>query len=266
MKASFILCTGWWCDNNDSNDRAKKYGDESLRKVDFFNEWYRSVNKFISPSHIIVVDSASPVKPDISKLENVRWITLKQNFGHSTQHVGKYSGVMHSFFTSLKEVENSDADYWVYLEQDALVKGVDIINFAISKMRKPMMFGSGIKTPQPVQQSLMIVKKSYISKFVSHLQTIKAKDCEISPEMKFAIASNYILRLLPESVYIYVEKNNLFAKFIKKIIFKISNSFVSDYQPLPFGFGRVRPINFTDEYLYFQHASKDELDIYKQNI
>ena len=47
-------------------------------------------------------------------------------------------------------------------------------------------------------------------------------------------------------------------------LFKIINkfSFVRDYDYLSFGYGRERPIDFTDEVFYFQHGSKEELEKY----
>jgi hypothetical protein len=41
-------------------------------------------------------------------------------------------------------------------------------------------------------------------------------------------------------------------------------SIFKQYAVLPFGYGRVRPINFSDDIFYFQHGSVDEINAYKK--
>lgn len=263
-KYKYIIASGWWCDNDISNDRDIKYGYSDLRKVDFFYKWFSSVIENTSPDSLCIIDSHSPLKPDISKLEhNIVWIEMDRNAGHSTHHVGKYCGVSLSFFNSMMRVYSSDADYWVYVEQDALLRGKGIIEHAIDNMKhKSVTYGSGWGTPQPVQQSLIIIKKSYIPKFIFNYCNIKATDSEISPEYKFAIATNVILRHLPDFLYRKLNGKSLMSKLLSRLIFILSNSSISDARTLPFGYGRVRPINFSDKYFYFQHGSDFELRDY----
>lgn len=40
----------------------------------------------------------------------------------------------------------------------------------------------------------------------------------------------------------------------------------SDYALLPFGYGRVRPINFSDETFYFQQGTASEIDVYRRKM
>jgi hypothetical protein len=40
--------------------------------------------------------------------------------------------------------------------------------------------------------------------------------------------------------------------------------FLKQYSVLPFGYGRVRPINFSDDIFYFQQGSVDEINAYKK--
>ncbi|KZN51373.1 hypothetical protein [Pseudoalteromonas luteoviolacea] len=261
----YIIASGWWCDDDKADDRAAKYGNSELRKVGFFDKWYEAIRKNASPHQIVVVDSHSPVKPDLSKYENLVWLEKDRNAGHSTKHKGKYCGVTISFLTSLMHVYCSEADYWVYIEQDALIKGPGIIEHAIQKMTKPMMFGDGWGTPQPMQQSFMIIKREYIPTFIAQLCRISAKDCEISPEYKFAIASSKILSVMPECFFKGIEKGTFLQKVLAKMTFYFANTdFMSDSSLLPFGYGRARPINFNDDYFYFQHGDESELNNYSE--
>ncbi|OCH14219.1 hypothetical protein [Aliivibrio fischeri] len=266
MNAKYIVATGWWCDDNSSDDRNTKFGSQNIRKVDFFDKWYSAIKENTSAEKIIVIDSCSPVKPRVNKYPDIEWIELDKNYGHSTKHDGKYCGVSRSFLLSLMRTYVSDVDYWVYIEQDALIKGVGIIDFAISKMNKNMMFGSGLMTPQPIQQSMMIIKREYIPTFIKNYTKILSSDNKISPELKFAVAATPILRLVPEFVFKGLDNPTFSSRVINKLVFTIVNSKLSNYQPLPFGFGRVRPINFDDQFFYFQHGDDIELSAYDEMV
>lgn len=266
-KYKYTITSGWWCDNDFSDDRKNKFGNSELRKVDFFYKWYNSVKENTSPTNICIIDSHSPIKPDISRFKDITWIEMDRNAGHSTNHDGKYCGVSLSFLTSMMRIYCSDVDYWVYIEQDALLKGRGIIEHAIDNMNGAnIMYGSGWNTPQPVQQSLIIVKREYIPKFIYEYCSIESKDSEISPEYKFAIACTPFLRLFPEVAFKNVDNGNLLSKIFAKFSFILSNSCFSEAKPLPFGYGRVRPIDFSDEFFYFQHGSEKELfDYFLEN-
>ena len=123
------------------------------------------------------------------------------------------------------------------------------------------MFGNGFGTPQPTQQSFMIIKTSHISHFIKNFTAIKAKDNLISPELKFAIAVSPFLRLLPEFLFYDIHSRSI----KNKILWKLFNLF-QGFDDLPFGYGRVRPLNFDDQYLYFQHGDTEELDLFLKKI
>ncbi|MFV7770802.1 hypothetical protein [Shewanella marisflavi] len=262
-KYKYIVASGWWCDNDSTEDRKNKYGNAELRKVDFFYKWYSSIKENTNANNIYVVDSNSPKKPDITGCDDITWIEMELNAGHSTNHLGKYCGVSLSFFTSMMRVYCSNSDYWVYIEQDALLKGKGIIEYAIDRMNGAnIMYGSGWGTPQPVQQSLIIVKREYIPEFISRYCSIKSKDSEISPEYKFAIVCSPLLRILPECFFKNIDNGSLFSKIVARLTFCLANSLFSQAKLLPYGYGRVRPIKFSDDFLYFQHGNEKELDYY----
>ena len=261
----YIITTGWWCTNdNKLDDRKRKYGDSFIRTDEFHKTWFNAVNTFTKPKKIYIIDSNSPVKPLMNQ-EKEMMISLHNNAGHSTKLIGKLSGVSRAHLLGMSLAMVNEVDYWVYIEQDALIFGNDIIEKCIEKMTKPYMFGSGKGTSQPVQQSLMIIKKEGIPNFIKSFNAIKARDNEISPEMKFAIAASLPLRLVPEVVYKYMGKGTIMSKIVKRIFWPIF-SFFKGFDNIPFGYGRARPINFDSRHFYFQHGNKEELNSYFKKI
>ena len=259
----YIITTGWWCTNdNKLDDRKRKYGDSFIRTDEFHKTWFNAVNTFTKPKKIYIIDSNSPVKPLMNQ-EKEMMISLHNNAGHSTKLIGKLSGVSRAHLLGMSLAMVNEVDYWVYIEQDALIFGNEIIEKCIEKMKKPYMFGSGKGTPQPVQHSLMIIKKEAIPNFIKNFNAIKAKDNEISPEVKFAIATSLPLRLIPEFFYIHMEKNSFFGRQLKRVIWKLFNLF-QGFDNIPFGYGRVRPIDFNSTHFYFQHGDSNELNLFMQ--
>jgi hypothetical protein len=254
---SYIITTGWWSTKDDNDNRKIKVGDSFIRSKEFHNKlWYKAVNRFTNPLKVYIIDSNSPEKPILNKKNEVL-IELLENAGHSTNHSGKLCGVSRAHLLGMSIAMANEVDYWVYIEQDALIFGDNIIEECIKRMKKDYMFGYGLGTPQPVQQSLMIMKTDAIPRFIQRFNAIKAKDSEISPEVKFAIASSPMLKKIPEIFYKNMEKNS----FLKRVMWKVIKHF-KGFDYIPFGYGRVRPIDFKDQYFYFQHASEDEIKRY----
>ena len=257
---TYIITTGWWSTEDDVDDRTIKSGDSKIRSKEFHQLWYDVVQGYTSAQKIYVIDSDASVKPTLDKKDEVL-ISLLENAGHSTHHTGKLCGVSRAHLLGMSLAMVNEVDYWVYVEQDALIYGDGIIEKCIEQMKKSYMFGYGLGTPQPVQQSLMIVKKEAIPKFINNFNKIKAKDSEIAPETKFAIAASAILMCIPERIYIKMEDNTKFGNILKRIVWKLIKTF-RGFDYLPVGYGRVRPIDFTDTHFYFQHGNKEELDTF----
>ncbi|MBY7766025.1 hypothetical protein KW426_15800 [Vibrio fluvialis] len=253
----YIIGSGWWC-SDESDGRDAFYGDEDIRSQEFHKLWRKSVDSFTSPDRVIIVDSNSPVKPNYS--DDVIFLSLNENAGHSTNHRGKFSGWMRSVILSASYAINCDCDYFVYVEQDVLLQGSNIVEKAIATMKKPYMFGKCHDHNNPLQQSFFIIKKSHLEEFISNIYRIRYTDFDMPPERKFALATSRYFMFIPQ--FFFVTPANM---FLKKVFRRVQNNvsrILGNYDYLPFGYGRDRPINFEDEYFYFQHGDKNELKLH----
>ncbi|WP_458718244.1 hypothetical protein [Pseudomonas gregormendelii] len=256
---NYVITSGWWCSNENTQDRTELIGDDAIRNQDFHRVWHQCIRETNSKANIYIVDSASPVKPLLNEGEKI--ISFEKNFGHSTRCDYKLSGVTRAHIMGMTLALLNEYEYWVYIEQDALIQGEQFIERCISSMNSPMAFGDGQGTPYPAQQSFMIIKTSYIETFLHRLLKIKASDKDIAPELKFCIASSKILSLIPEFIYKFIDRRGALNKAVRIIIYgaiKLLRGF--DY--IPFGHGRSRPIDFSHPHFYFQHGSAPELDIF----
>lgn len=263
----YIIASGWWCNeeqrspNEDSSSRVL-YGDDEIRGSEFHRLWYQSVVNNSSPDKIIITDSHSPTKPELDASANeIEFISINENPGHSTDHKGKYSGWMRSVLMGVSYAINCDCDYLVYVEQDVLLKGKGIVEHEIAQMKKGMLFGKDKGLVQPLQQSFFILHRSQFEVFLKRIYGIRAKDVKISPERKFAIASSWLLSVMPEFLFWQPSLNSIVGKILHRVQTAILKIF-GNYDTVKSGYGRTRPIRFDDEYYYFQHGSKSELEQY----
>lgn len=250
---SYVVGTGWWCsDAPDSqvNPGRPKLGSDRQRAVSFFDVWLRNVEQVCRPDTIVVVDSASPVKPDRSLRDRTAWIELPFNARHAIDHVGQWSGWTRSVLASAQYALVADADFYVYIEQDCLIGGQDILAACTEQMDTGLMFGSGGGTPQPVQQSFFIVSRARLPGFLKNLADIKLTDAEESPEWKFVFAS--------WRPFVIASNLGLFQRRkLRRFAFNLAQRYFFD--TLPVGTGRARPIPFDEARYYFQHGTDDEI-------
>jgi len=262
----YIIGSGWWCatENGVNNITEKRvlFGDDEIRGKAFHHLWYQSICENTTPDKIVIVDSCSPAKPELcSTDERLEFVSLNENAGHSTDHKGKYSGWMRSVLHGISYANCCDCDYFVYVEQDALLKGQGIIEFEISQMKKNYAFGASGNFIQPLQQSFFIIHHTVFEKFLSRSFNIKARDNLISPERKFAIASSALLSILPE--FLFYQPSS--KKLLGKVLLRIQNivlKTLGGFGYLKSGYGRNKPINFNDDYFYFQHGEQAEIRRY----
>lgn len=231
----YLIGTGWWCDGTGTHTHTKHqpYVDKETRQQSFFDLWYKSVMCFTNPSKIIIIDSNSPIKPNLSEKQNVILYSLDNNYGAALDGTTKriLSGWDRSILLSASIAFYEDCDYFVYVEQDCLLWGENIIENIINSMGdKKMALGSGNGTPQQLQQSLIVIKKDYIP-FLTNLEMISTEE-----ELSFS----------PESRYY--------------------NKFKDDIKFFDIDFGRKRPIDFNRDYFYAQHLNKEELENFKEKL
>ena len=257
---SYVIGSGWWCSStqeSETNPNRKLLGDELTRGVAFFELWRQAIAAYASPMTIVVVDSASPLKPAEPLRHSVNWIELPYNARHSTDHLGQWSGWTRSVLVSGQYALAAEADYFVYVEQDCLIHGKGIIEHCISRMRRGLMFGTGDGTPQPLQQSFFIVDRPTLGRFLANLAALRMRDGELSPEWKFLIAS------FSPFVHLANVAWPTNKKIRKQILRMAKRRFFDD---LPVGSGRVRPIPRDCDYWYFQHGSAEEIASFRREI
>ncbi len=264
----YVLTTGWWCDiEREHHDRRLYFGSDSIRKADFHHIWYEAIDRFTNPLKIVIVDSVSPVPPPYNRKDSrIEHIRLKENAGYSINHLGHLAGFTRGYLYGIFYALVNEIDYWVYVEQDALLYGSGIVEHCIERMKRPHMFGSGKGTPQPSQQSFMIIRKDGYINYINRLLRIRAKDAIVSPEAKTAIAASSWLSLLPEFFYPKTGDLKALPGRAKRRLFRLLHHFLKGYDDIPFGYGRRRPICFDDDHFYFQHGNEEELAAYRQKI
>jgi len=251
MKYSYTICSGWWC----SDDfREYTFGDESIRGKDFHQLWYNSVTKFTTPNKIFICNNNAPILPNYHNM--IEFTSLNVNAGHATKLLNnqKYCGWTSSVLLGLSYTELSDSDYFVYVEQDVLLYGKNIVECSIDKMKKNktnVIFGRPRSSPQPLEVSFFIVRKSYINKLASRYKSINYDDSKVSPEVKLALSI-----IGAHKLPLFMTRNSYFQYMLKRLMNK---KYFHD-----FGYGRHKPIDFNDDYLYFQHGDVDELKYYKE--
>lgn len=231
-----IVATGWWS----SEEKSQwSIGSDAIRSAAFFDTWYRQVSKCMAPAKIIVTDSHAPIKPDWTSYPNVEWVELDRNYGHPNDlRIGKiktkFSGYTRSVVNGAMYAFCCDADYFVYVEQDCLVRGEDFLAHAIGDSEHDFWLGAkteggvgieGRAAASMYQNSLIIVARSGLARFISGLLSSPQGDGELSIEV------------------------------------------IMERQCSPFGivavpYGRSRPIDFGRSHFYAQHLTKDELSLF----
>jgi len=255
-----LVTSGWF-----ATDEARSYvtaGDELIRGVGFRPLWWKSVDTFIKPQHVFIVDSASPVKPDDAACTSTpfQYTELLINPGHSQNGKTHYCGAMAAIIMGLEFALHNDVEMFLYVEQDALVFGDAIVEKTKNALRrKDLVFGSGALD---IQQSFFAANKKGIRRFLSALHAINYSDKQVAPEHKFMFAAS---RFLPSPLIKLAEFTEIEKMRVAGLrLFSLVCGLTKNYAFLPFGYGRKRPINFGDDVFYFQHGSADELARYKK--
>jgi hypothetical protein len=235
-----VVGTGWWCAEQPHDWTI---GSPETRTQSFFETWRNQVLDCIAPAAIHVTDSAAPLKPaGYNQLPGVVWTVLDRNYGHANDiRTGKietkYSGFTRSVLLGATYALMCDATHYVYVEQDCLVFGRDFVDASIGGSGADIFLGkptengvglSGAAAPM-LQQSVMIVRRSGLERFISQLLSAPHTDGEVSPE-------ETMRQLLPP------------------------------FDLLNVPYGRSRPIDPATPHFYAQHLSDVELELIRPRL
>jgi len=228
-----IVGSGWWS----SGVRSQwNIGDDLIRSSAFFALWHHLVIKSLNPTVILVTDSNSPIKPNWRAFERVKWMELDQNYGHANDiRVGlskaRLSGISRSRILGALYALCCDADYFVYVEQDCVLKGRDFLKKSIGEQDLDFFCGQrteggrglhgGAAAPM-LQNSVLIMKRRGMERYISSVVAAPETDGELSSELK-------------------MERD------------------MAPYGTLQVPYGRSRPIDFSLSHFYAQHLTRDEL-------
>ena len=256
-----LVTSGWY-----ATDQTRSYvtaGDDLIRGPGFRPLWWRSLDTYVEPEHVFIVDSASPVKPGDAAHTSTRFqhLELLINPGHSQNCTTHYCGAMAALILGLEYALFNDVDMVLYIEQDALVYGAGIVEKVKKALRrKDLVFGAS--SMLDVQQSFFAASKKGIRHFLSALHAINYSDKQIAPEHKFMFAAS---RFVPPAVLALAEYTEV-PKLRRAglTLFNLACAMSKNYELLPFGYGRERPINFNDDTFYFQHGDAAEVQQYRK--
>ena len=250
-----LIGSGWWCDEKEARKNA--VGDKFIRSSDFFRLWLNSLIEQNLEFEIFITDSNSPIKPEPSLLKDITFVSLNENAGHSISHKGFFCGWTRSVIMSMTYCMCGDYDYFVYIEQDALLKG-NVIEAAIKQASKTgASFGFSEQTAYQMQVSFFVIKQSQIRYLLKNLYMINQIDNNFAPENKLSLILSKF-NFWPLS-WILTRSDRIAIKFFR---FINKFSFLRKFDYLPFGYGRERPINFDDNQYYFQQATKQDINQY----
>lgn len=235
----YIVHSGWWCDQSRRHIGAQyNESDDCIRTPKFFDVWHECVTRFANPTKIIIVDSASPLKPDLTG-KSVEWVNLEKNFQHGMICEGQYGGWTRAFALGAMYAYLNDAEYSVFLEQDCLIVGERVIERAIENMSRADISYGGTSVVR-IEQSFVIIKREYILTFLHDFLGMKHSDRDVFTEVKFQ----------------RIQKREYALSFVG-----LSKS---RFTPLPFGFGRNRPLDFSHKHFYAQQWTRAELEALNQ--
>jgi hypothetical protein len=259
-----LVCTGWYADDAPRNYRA--YGDDVIRGAAFRSLWWQSMDRFVKPAAVLVVDSASPVKSNDRAHTNTRveYIELLTNPGHSQNCAGHYCGAMAAIILGMEYAVYNDVEFFLYVEQDALIYGDRLIPTIKQMLRtRDLVFGAPGQGGE-IEQTVFAVSRRGLRKFLANLHRIGFSDRQISPETKFMYAASKLrhVPLLGLASWDRPFAIRRLANFMIRMLLPMT----SEYATLPFGYGRQRPIDFSDDTFYFQQGTAVEIDAYRRKL
>jgi hypothetical protein len=230
QRRKYIIHSGWWCDEARVHPGSlRNDSDNRVRSPLFFDVWYEAIDRFANPAKIIVIDSASPVRPPLKPA--VEFISLERNYLHAENVDTRYTGWTRAFMAGAFYALMNDAEYSVYIEQDCVIWGDGIIERVIGHLEssgKKIAYGGFGANRELIEQSFVVIKNEYILEFLTKYISIPLTD-------------NFFNGMAPEIKFKHINKND------------------GQWLELPYGYGRRRPIDFSASHFYAQQLNVKEL-------
>ncbi len=254
---SYVIGVGWWCDGTADGGWIGSY--DFQRMPEFSQIWYHFVNKYTKPKKIIMIDNCSPLKPMFPKDDRIEILKMDRNYHHvRSGHPGLWCGQMRGIMLQAFYALMCDADYFVFIEQDCLVRGENWVEKAIDHMKKHNAeISYGWKDHDyKADHTIIIVKNSAILDFIRNYALIEQSDYEVRPELKYLFVHKD-----PKEVSHFqwaIKKHNIQQATLSSPIRRLN------FVELPFPYGAVhgspkRNMDFTKPIISAQQWSKEEL-------
>lgn len=230
----YVIGSGWYCKSKDQY--ASRFYKDLHNVYDMSEKWYDNVRSLTHPKKIVVVDSCSPVKPKFFGAKDIEYITMYENLhvpcktsrGLGSRGLVAINGAFRQTMIGAFYALLCDAEFFVWIEQDVLLRGDGIVEEAISNMGNSD-FSSGITTYMPdglprVESAFMIFRCSSLVRMCHHFIEDIVPESEDAIECKFA----------------YLTSKFLWRKF-------------------PFDGGKDRPLDLSADYVFVHKPNDDEI-------
>lgn len=193
-RVSYTVISGWYADHKQR--QYPTYGSDFVRSAACFDIWYHCVNRFTSPTKILIVDSASPIRPTLPADPRIEWVSLSRNFGHTTEARSFHGGWSRSLLAGLVYGYANGDPYTVLIEQGTLFYGNDIIERQINRYPDADVIApDGAGTPQPIGTGILIFRTSAIPHFIERYTAVPEADHTFDPERKTVLAGGESRRI-----------------------------------------------------------------------
>ena len=222
----YIVGSGWFC----TAGQAARFGSRYSRTVEFRESlWKPLLFRYSSPAALIIVDSSSPISLPHDSRERV--VTLTDNFQVLPTRL---NGWMRGFLLGAHFAYCCHADFF-YVEQDCLA------------------VGPWVQRTYEYAESIGFGK--FLAGNVWHTYPLRhRRKRPMRRKVPWELQQSLIFvprRLIPELLY------RIAMAKIPCSEDQMSKCGV-EFDFLPFGVGRIRPLPINDEVVYAQHLSDDE--------
>lgn len=239
---SYAIGVGWFCPDGGRTEEYDPYKKTRycIPADEMFSVWQKNINAYCNPEAIIIVDSNSDVPPPYDHDDDrFVYIRMRKNF-HPKLKEQKFifgqiqrSAASRQMYLSAMYAWVNDIDYYVWIEQDCMISGKGIIEAAIENMGDADISMGRLKQNITIEPCLTIFRTESFPQILTAYIDSK-KGCP---------------RDLPERKYKFMNSENI-VKFAWH----------------PFGYGRDRPLDFTQKFLYAQRVTLEEMGQFKTRL